>query len=106
MPFFFLCFQEKFAGVSSKTYLTYRILLKQIGRDVVGVRHRYSEFEALRNQLKDRYAPMGINVVALPPKNSIKFMMGSKSSDDTIVKERTAGLTMFCEVCCNRAARI
>lgn len=90
---------EKFGGYGSKTYLTYRILLKQIGRDIIGVRHRYSEFETLRNQLKDRYAPLGICVPSLPPKNSIKFvMMGGNKTDAAMVKERTSGLTMFCEV--------
>lgn len=85
-------------GVISKTYLTYRILMKQVGRDVVGVRHRYSEFETLRTQLKDRYAPLGILVPSLPPKSSMTSLITARTGDKSFIKERTLGLTMFCEV--------
>lgn len=85
-------------GVISKTYLTYRILMKQVGRDVVGVRHRYSEFEALRTQLKDRYAPLGILIPSLPPKSSMASLITARTGDKSFIKERTLGLTMFCEV--------
>src|SRR4051812_36207226 len=86
------------AGVLSKSYLTYRILMKQVGRDIVGVRHRYSEFEALRTQLKDRYSPLGILIPSLPPKSSVASIITSRSGDKSFIKERTLGLTMFCEV--------
>lgn len=86
-------------GVITKSYLTYRILMKQFGRDIVGIRHRYSEFEALRTILKDKYAPYGILIPSLPPKNSVASLIVSKSGDkDIFIKERTLGLTMFCEV--------
>lgn len=80
-------------GLMSKSYLTYRILSRQVGRDLVGVRHRYSEFEAVRKLLKDRYSLVGILVPQLPPKK----MMGSSSQESAFVKERTQGLTLFCE---------
>jgi hypothetical protein len=87
-----------------QTFLSYRLSCKQGGRDVVSVRHRYSEFEAMRTELKDRYHPFGILVAALPPKNQISSMTntiisGNKMIDLPFVKERTFGLTMFCEVC-------
>jgi hypothetical protein len=85
-------------GIMSKTYLTYRILMKQIGRDVVGIRHRYSEFESLRTSLKDRYATMGILIPSLPPKSSVTSLVTARTGDKSFIKERTLGLTMFCEV--------
>jgi hypothetical protein len=93
---------EKIAGGVlgvGKTFVTYRILMKQVGRDIVGVRHRYSEFEALRNSLRDRYGPMGIAVPSLPPKTSISSVV-STTMKQTFIKERIAGLTIFCEVYC------
>ncbi|KAJ1434685.1 hypothetical protein B484DRAFT_417365 [Ochromonadaceae sp. CCMP2298] len=80
-----------------KSYLTYRILMKQVGRDVVGVRHRYSEFEALRKSLRDRYGPLGILVPSLPPKDSLSSVIGTNQKQ-TFIKERTLGLTLFCEL--------
>ncbi len=85
-------------GVLNKSYLTYRILMKQVGRDIVGIRHRYSEFEALRIGLKDRYALLGILVPSLPPKNSVSSLITARSGEKSFIKERTLGLTMFCEV--------
>jgi hypothetical protein len=90
---------EKYAGgFVEKQYLTYRILYKQIGRDLIAVRHRYSEFESLRTDLRDRYHPMGILVPSLPPKNTVLNMKSSTQIDQAFVKERTLGLTLFCEV--------
>jgi len=91
---------EKVAGGmlgASKSFLTYRILMKQVGRDIVGVRHRYSEFEGLRITLRDRYGPLGISVPVLPPKSSITSMV-SANMKHTFIKERTLGLSLFCEV--------
>jgi hypothetical protein len=91
---------EKIAGGVlgvGKTYVTYRILMKQVGRDIVGVRHRYSEFETLRNSLRDRYGPLGIAVPALPPKTSMNNII-SANLKQTFIKERIHGLTIFCEV--------
>lgn len=91
---------EKIAGGVmgiGKSYVTYRILMKQVGRDIVGVRHRYSEFETLRNSLRDRYGPLGIAVPALPPKTSVSNII-SANLKQTFIKERILGLTIFCEV--------
>lgn len=91
---------EKIAGGvmgMGKTYVTYRIMMKQVGRDVVGVRHRYSEFETLRNSLRDRYGPLGIAVPALPPKNVVSNII-STNMKQTFISERIMGLSIFCEV--------
>lgn len=91
-------------GIGQKSFQTYRILYKQPGRDIVSVRHRYSEFESLRKGLRDRYLPLGILVPTLPPKNSftalaINATMSAASKLDTFfIKERTLGLTFFSEV--------
>lgn len=78
-----------------KSYLTYRILLKQQGRDVVGIRHRYSEFEALQKSLFDRYSTFGILVPDLPPKKVIGSFV--TKTESMFIKERTHGLSLFCE---------
>jgi len=88
---------EKIGMGMGKTYVTYRILMKQVGRDIIGVRHRYSEFETLRNSLRDRYGALGIAVPALPPKNSVSNILSS-NLQQTFIKERILGLTIFCEV--------
>ena len=77
-----------------KEYVTYRILMKQVGRDIVGVRHRYSEFEALRNSLKEQYGHLGIAVPSLPP----KALIVSPTLKESFLRERTLGLSIFCEV--------
>lgn len=85
---------SSFFGIE-KSYLTYRILMKQTGRDLVGVRHRYSEFEDLRKTLSARYVKLGMLVPSLPPKKPVSSL--TKNSNDIFIKERTQGLSMFCE---------
>jgi len=80
-------------GMFAKSFLTYRILSRQLGHDLVGVRRRYSDFEKVQKELKDRYSLLGILVPQLPPKKT----MGSTSTESAFIKERTQGLTMFCE---------
>eukprot|EP01035_Chromulina_nebulosa_P020183 gene20183-26201_t len=87
-------------GIVTKSYLTYRILLKQVGRDVIGIRHRYSEFESLRLLLKDRFNPFGLFVPSLPPKKTVSSLLNSRV-DAIFVKERTCGLSLFCETVVN-----
>ncbi len=53
------------------SYTSYRVLIKRTGRDVVGVRKRYSEFETARNALKTLYIPYGIFVPGLLPKKLV-----------------------------------
>lgn len=91
-----------FSSVMKKSYVTYRIKYKQPGRDVVAVRHRYSEFESMRKDLCDRYHAAGLLVPALPPKHSMNSaamtqLLGT-DLQETFVKERILGLTIFCEV--------
>ncbi len=58
----------------------------------------FSEFEALRNNLHLRYGPRGILVPQLPPKKSFSSLIGlSTQTQDPFVKERTQGLSLFCE---------
>lgn len=91
-------------GIGQKSFQTYRVLYKQPGRDIVSVRHRYSEFEGVRKNLRDRYLPLGILVPSLPPKNSLTAMAinatmsASNKLDTFFIKERTLGLTFFSEV--------
>lgn len=80
-------------GMFGKSFLTYRILSRQLGHDLVGVRRRYSDFEKVQKELKDRYSSLGILVPSLPPKK----MMGSSAQESAFIKERTQGLTLFCE---------
>ena len=47
-----------FLGIS-KSYITFRILLKCLGRDIIGVRHRFSEFETMRNEMQSTYCTYG-----------------------------------------------
>lgn len=42
----------KVSGLMGKSYTTFRVLLKASDGELVGIRHRYSEFETLRNTLK------------------------------------------------------
>ncbi|RYH24953.1 hypothetical protein EON65_16120 [archaeon] len=90
-------------SVLKKPYVTYRIRYKMPGRDSVTVRHRFSEFEQVRSELRDRYHPLGIIVPALPPKHSLNSAMTQQlvgmDLQDGFLKQRSLGLTIFCEVC-------
>lgn len=74
--------EKTFLGAAKKSYTTFRVLMKSSSGEVVGVRHRYSEFETLRENLRDRYLPLGIFVPNLPHKKII----GNTESD--FIKER------------------
>lgn len=83
------------------TYLTYRINCKQPGRDEIKIRHRYSEFEALRASLAFKYTTFGILVPSLPPKTTMASLSNSlvhTKADRSFVRERSLGLSLFCEV--------
>ena len=62
--------EKKFMGVE-KSFTTFRVLLKSSSGELVGVRHRFSEFETLRDNLAGRYSPIGIFVPPLPTKKVI-----------------------------------
>jgi hypothetical protein len=83
--------------IGSKTFLSYKVIIKQRGRDAVGVRHRYSDFENLRKELTERYSPLGIFVPNLPRK-LISLPSNSKAATDPLIKERVLGLSFFCEM--------
>lgn len=85
-----------------KSFVTYRIKYKQPGRDYITIRHRYSEFETLRSVLRDLYHPLGIFIPPLPPKQSLNnhamsHLLGMNDLEESFVKERLLGLTLFCE---------
>ena len=93
----------KSTSVFSKSYLTYRIIMRNRGVSGSGktapsiqIRHRYSEFEALRLEMVNRYATCGILIPLLPPKKPVSSLMQGKQ-DSLFVKERTIGLSLFCE---------
>ena len=73
---------EKKFGLKQKNYTTFRVLMKSSSGDLVGVRHRYSEFETLRENLRDRYLPLGIFVPSLPAKKILN------NTDSEFIKER------------------
>ena len=89
-------YQEQSIIYGQKSYLSYLVCSKLPGRDLLATRHRYNDFQVLRKKLRDVYAPLGIFVPPLPPKNDI---IGPVSVGDPLVKERIFGLTLFCEVC-------
>ena len=82
--------QEK-GMFGTKEYTTFLIMTKKLGKDPVGVRHRYSEFETFRTACRARYGPMGILVPALPAKR----VLGK--GEWNFVIERMYGLTLFCQ---------
>ncbi len=93
----------KSTSVFSKSYLTYRIIMRsragagaERAGPMVQVRHRYSEFEALRSEMVNRYATCGILIPLLPPKKPVSSLIQGKQ-DSLFVKERTIGLSLFCE---------
>ena len=57
--------------LKNKTYTSYRIFHKKFGRDIQAKRHRYSDFETLRNALKAKYCHLGIFIPGLPPKKLV-----------------------------------
>mmetsp|Transcript_602 Transcript_602/g.1010 ORF Transcript_602/g.1010 Transcript_602/m.1010 type:complete len:542 (+) Transcript_602:52-1677(+) len=81
----------KDSGFMAKSYTTFRVLLKSSDSELIGVRHRFSEFCALRDVLKAKYTPFGICVPSLPNKKVI----GKLGKD--FITERMQGLTLFCE---------
>ena len=87
---------EKIAGnFLEKSYITYRLKYIRHGSPIVGMKYRYSEFETVRNGLRGRYFPYGIYVPPVPPK---LITIQSKNTEQTLVKSRNLGLTLFCEV--------
>ena len=84
----------------TKTYLTYRVLMKQDGRDLVGVRHRYSEFETLRSSIASKFVPLGIAIPMLPPKKPMTSAISGTNTEKIFIKERTRGLSLFVESLC------
>ena len=77
--------------------MPFRIFYKKAGQDLVGVRHRYSEFEQLRGCLEEKFSPYGLLVPQLPPKKAMQSLINSSTVDNSFVKERTYGLSLFCE---------
>ena len=87
----------KSTSVFSKSYLTYRIIMRsRLAGPMVQIRHRYSEFEALRSEMVNRYATCGVLIPLLPPKKPVSSLIQGKQ-DSLFVKERTIGLSLFCE---------
>jgi hypothetical protein len=81
--------------LGKKEYTTYRIMTAKQGSDPVGVRHRFSEFEALRSALKARYAQYGVLIPQIPSKKVIG------KGEWGFVVERMFGLALFCETIVN-----
>ena len=82
--------QEK-GMFGTKEYTTFLVMTKKFGKDPVGVRHRYSEFETFRTTTRTRFGPLGILVPALPAKR----VLGK--GEWGFVIERMYGLSLFCQ---------
>jgi hypothetical protein len=74
--------EKTFMGAAQKSYTTFRVLMKSSTGELVGVRHRFSEFETIRETLRSRYAPLGIFVPQLPQKK----LLGNTEAE--FIKER------------------
>ncbi len=79
-------------GYVSKSYVDFKIDIT-IDGDTMSSRHRFSEFESIRDLLRVTYHKFGMVVPPLPPKPSLSSTTDVESA---FVKERTEGLTLFC----------
>lgn len=77
--------------MTSTTFTTYRVLLKASDGELTACRHRFSDFEALRDNLRAKYFSYGLIVPSLPPKK----LTGTQDKD--FLTERMQGLTLLCE---------
>ena len=76
----------------SKSFVDFKVTAELEGEET-SVRHRFSEFEALRKSLLATYTRYGLIIPPLPPKNQIT---GSTDVESAFVKERCQSLTYFC----------
>lgn len=82
-------FEKSFMG--KKEFTTYCLVTKKLGKDPNFIRHRFSEFEGFRTNMKERYCSLGLIVPPVPPKRVIG------KGEWNFVVERMYGLTLFCE---------
>ena len=78
----------------SKSFVDFKVTAELEGEET-SVRHRFSEFEALRKSLLATYTRYGLIIPPLPPKNQIT---GSTDVESAFVKERCQSLTYFCRI--------
>ncbi len=78
-------------GLLSRNVMTYAVCVHGAGDGYPknGVRHRYSDFEALATRLQRRFGAEGMLVPPLPPKK----LVGNTDLD--FIKSRTNGLQLF-----------
>lgn len=77
--------------MTTKTFTTYRILLKASDGELIACRHRFSDFDTLRDNLRAKFFTYGLMVPALPPKK----LTGTQ--DREFLTERMQGLSLLCE---------
>lgn len=77
--------------MKSKSFITYRVLLKASDGELIACRHRFSDFETLRDNLRVKYFSFGLLVPSLPPKRI------TNTQDKEFLTERMQGLTLLCE---------
>lgn len=77
--------------MTTKTFTTYRILLKASDGELTACRHRFSDFDTLRDNLRVKFFTYGLMVPALPPKK----LTGTQ--DREFLTERMQGLSLLCE---------
>jgi hypothetical protein len=92
-----LCGEAEFhkGGMMTKSYVDFAVNVTVDG-ETVSSRHRFSEFESLRNSLKLNYANFGLIIPPLPSKGMTSLTVSTSDIEGASVKERCEGLTLFC----------
>ena len=80
-------------GYISKSYVDFKVDIT-VGGDKMTCRHRFSEFEAVRDLLRVTYHKYGLVIPPLPPKVTLS---STSDLESAFVKERCEGLTLFCK---------
>jgi len=81
-------------GMLSKAYLDFNFTVTSPNKASYSSRHRFSEVEAVREKLKQKYMKFGIHVPATPSKG---LLQDGANTNNTFAKERMRGLILFCD---------
>jgi len=81
-------------GMLSKAYLDFNFTVNAPNKSPYSARHRFSEVEAVREKLKQKYMKYGIHVPATPSKG---LLQDGANTNNTFAKERMRGLILFCD---------
>lgn len=82
-------------GVFAKSYLDFNFTVTSpVDGSKYNSRHRFSEVEAVREKLRQKYMKYGIHVPATPSKG---LLSDGANANNVFAKERMRGLILFCE---------